>query len=140
MAASEVHGLIDLVERYHALVPKIKSSRQRLALQSPTAKTQAKFHGNWPSRGSPVRTIMLIMWDTSPVQASLHKRLGDRWGPACHSAHQAPPRPADSGEAHVPGAVLCLCVGLATVPWFPNGPCIHTQHTQHPGASTARVI
>ena len=35
------------------------------------------------------------MWDTSLVQASLHKRLGDRWGPACYSAHQAPPRGRD---------------------------------------------
>ena len=32
------------------------------------------------------------MWDTSLGQASLHKRLGDRWGLACYSAHQAPPR------------------------------------------------
>ena len=37
-----------------------------------------------------------IMWDTSPVQASLHKRLGDESGPACYSAHQAPPREAHS--------------------------------------------
>ena len=34
------------------------------------------------------------MWHTSPVQASLHKRLGNRWGPACFSAHQAPSRSA----------------------------------------------
>ena len=33
-----------------------------------------------------------IMWDSSPVQASSHKRWGDKWGPACYSAHQAPPR------------------------------------------------
>ena len=32
------------------------------------------------------------MWDISPVRASLHKRLWDRLGPACYSAHQAPPR------------------------------------------------
>ena len=32
------------------------------------------------------------MWDKSPVQATLHEILGARWGSACSSAHQAPPK------------------------------------------------
>ncbi len=32
-----------------------------------------------------------ITWDTRPGQASLHRQMKE-WGPACHSACQAPPR------------------------------------------------
>ena len=48
------------------------------------------------------------MWNTSPVQARSHKRLGDRRGPACYTAHQAPPRAVQD----------CSSTRLRTLMWF----------------------
>ena len=61
---------------------KQKKNRHRLAKPG---VIQAKSHVEWALKGT-------IMWNTSPVQAGLHRISGDGWGPACYSAHQAPPR------------------------------------------------